>query len=631
MNFDRAAPSDASCSHTAAESRYEAAMQSPSTQRATRLFFALMAVIYTCVFPYMAWVNNPNENARTYMTMALVEDHTFQADRIVARQGWTNDMATVPSPRRNEPPHHYSVKAPAISYAGVPVYWAFTKIAPLFGHPVPTKASPPDERAFWLRASTFVLRLFVVQIPAFFFLVMFERHLRRISPDPILRLSAVAAVGLGSNYLAYSLIYVSHALCGAAAFASFAVTENERARFPTAAERRISRAFWAGFFAGLTTLFEYHALPVSVLLTAYAISAFWRPARLAALAAGGSIHAALLMFFQWRAFGSPFTPGHRMVDDPGLAQKHHQGLYGVSLPDWTAFRDLSLSHAFGFFGTSPFMWLGLLAIPFALVLSHGPRHARWERRIASVVWLSTMLVFFLTASAAAVWRGGWTIGPRLLGAAPPFFAFGAVTALEAVSRSTGWGRSVARGIAIGLSIASAVTIGLVALIYNTLPESVTRPLVQIAIPFLRAGFVPYHAGHLFGLEGPNTYFVILAVGFFGPLALLLLWRADERLPRHLARLAVAIAFGWLGLRAAWSLPSIEEGGDGSGDTRGLSQSWEPKGHDRIARARDEAERSGPRAPCLWYELADLERIVHWDADALRDERRATEPRSHCSL
>ncbi|WP_394833881.1 hypothetical protein LVJ94_45995 [Pendulispora rubella] len=603
-------------------------MPSPRTKRATRLFFVLLAVVYTCVFPYMAWVNNPNENARTYMTMALVEDHTFQADRIVERQGWTNDMATVPSRVPREPAHHYSVKAPAISYAGIPVYWAFTKIAPLFGHPVPTLASPAEERAFWLRASTFALRLFVVQIPAFLFLVFFERYLRNITQDPIYRLAAVAAVGLGSNYLAYSLMYVSHALCGAAAFTSFAITEMERARTSDSRERRTSRAFLAGYFAGLTTLFEYHAFPVSCLLGLYALSAFWRPKRLLALIGGGSIDVALLMFFQWRAFGSPFTPGHRMVDDPSLAQKHHHGLYGIAAPDWDAFHDLSLSHAFGFFGTSPFMWLGLLAIPFGLFIVRGTKHFRRQRRLSTLVWTFTMLVFFLTASAAAVWRGGWTIGPRLLGAAPAFFAYGAVTALEAIAPH-GWRRTVARGVAVGLALASAITIGLVALVYNTLPESVTRPLVQIALPFLRAGFVPYHVGHLLGVEGPNVFFVVLGMGFAGPLLVILLWKASDTLRAYVVRMGVTVAVTLIGIQGALSAPSSDEGGDGAHDTRNMSQAWEPKGNDRIAQAREEADRVGPRGPCLWYQLADLERIVRWDREAAHDEKRATEPRSNC--
>src|SRR5215471_12435563 len=135
----------------------------------TGVFFALTFVVFTCVFPYIQAINNPNENVRTYMTMALVEDHTFRIDTIIQRHGWVNDMAVVPDKVTAER-HHYSVKAPAISYAGVPVYWAFRKLAPHFGHPPPTMESPFEDRTWWFRATTLVLRLFVVQLPCFFFL-----------------------------------------------------------------------------------------------------------------------------------------------------------------------------------------------------------------------------------------------------------------------------------------------------------------------------------------------------------------------------------------------------------------------------------------------------------------------------
>src|SRR5215472_2722461 len=143
----------------------KAEMDSP---RAVTAFFVLTLVVYTCVSPYIAAVNNPNENTRTYMTMAIVENHTFRLDRIVARQGWVSDMARVPD-QTPEGSHLASVKGPATSYLGVPVYWVFTKVAPWFGHKVPTELSPPLERLWWMRAATLTLRLFSVQLPCFAF------------------------------------------------------------------------------------------------------------------------------------------------------------------------------------------------------------------------------------------------------------------------------------------------------------------------------------------------------------------------------------------------------------------------------------------------------------------------------
>src|SRR4051812_32805750 len=127
--------------------------------RCTAVFFALAFVVFTCVFPYLQAVNNPNENVRTYMTMAIVEDHTFKIDAIVQRYGWVNDMAAAPDKKTGER-HLYSVKSPAVSYMGVPFYWALTKIAPRFHHPVPTNDSKPEDRLWWFRATTIVVRLF---------------------------------------------------------------------------------------------------------------------------------------------------------------------------------------------------------------------------------------------------------------------------------------------------------------------------------------------------------------------------------------------------------------------------------------------------------------------------------------
>ena len=54
----------------------------------------LLAVAYLWAFPYHAQVNNPNENVRYYMTVAIVEHGTFAIDRVQERWGWVNDKAT---------------------------------------------------------------------------------------------------------------------------------------------------------------------------------------------------------------------------------------------------------------------------------------------------------------------------------------------------------------------------------------------------------------------------------------------------------------------------------------------------------------------------------------------------------
>ncbi len=600
------------------------------------MFFGLLFVAFVCVFPYNQRLDNPNENARVYTTMAIVQDHTFAVNQVIRRFGTVEDLAVVDEDGVKT---RYSVKGPATSYLGVPVYWAFTKIAPLLGHRVPTDYTTQAEMTWWLRTTVLLLRGFVVTLPCFWFLVWFERWLRDATAnggksDVVLRLCTVAAVGVGTNYLAYSLMFVSHALFGAAAFASFAIITRERALFPDAGRRRASRALLAGAFAGLASLLEYQAFPVSCGLAIYAVFTFYRPSRLLLFASGAAVNAAALMFYQWRCFGNPLTPGHMMAESKQFEQWHQQGFYGIVINAHrvkeiaSVFGQLSLSHAFGFFGTSPFMWLGLLALPFGVFLGYGPLRQRRMRRLANAVWLPMMLVLWFLVSSALNWRGGWVVGPRFFGCAPPFFGFGALCALEWFARRGQLWRAAARATAGGLALASAIETGFVSMHFNAIPQDVSRPLAQFSLPLARAGFVPYHVGELFGVTSAWVWWAICAC-MLAAVALAAFIRLRDGLWTYAVRLLLAPLVLFLGVRPAFGSPAPEEGGDGRTSLADAARNWEPHGRDRITMLREEAERYGSERSCAWYELADAERLVSWDKRAESDEKRATVERSAC--
>jgi hypothetical protein len=589
----------------------------------TRAFFVLVALPLLGISPYIGVVNNPNENVRTYMTMAIVDHHTFMIDQEVRHFGWVNDMARVPG-KKGQPDHVYSVKGPAVSYAGVPAYWAFRKAAIWLKHTPPHDGWKAAERDWWLRGATFALRFLVVQVPCFCFLLWFERYLRSVTSDISLRLSAVAAVGLGSNFLAYAQAFVSHSLFAVAGFLAFALPEMELRRLP--GHRSIRRAFLAGFCCGLATLLEYHALPVSVILAVWGLCAFYRPTRLMAFALGGLVNAGAMMFFQWRAYGSPFTPGHKMVETPAFSAQTHTGLFGLTKPAWEPFKQLSIDTSFGFFGTSPYMWLGLLAVPFALVFTFGPRHRRRVRRTATFAWGFAMLSLWLILSGAVMWRGGWTVGPRYLGVAPPFFAFGATCALEKISRSGTVSRALARGAAGGLALASVLSIGFVSIVYNTLPPSLVHPLAQFALPLARGGFVAHHAMEWIGWKS-TTYWYIAAAALLGAPLLATALRSKLKDAAYGQQLALAAFALWVGL-----LPQFvkrKPNDPPNFDLRSFVNAWEPPGRDRLTSLRAETERDGSRRPCLWHQLADLEASLTLASDAARDRARAGVPDSSC--
>jgi hypothetical protein len=313
-----------------------------------------------------------------------------------------------------------------------------------------------------------------------------------------------------------------------------------------------------------------------------------------------------------------------------FAKFHKSGFFGLGTPTWAAFKDLTTNPTIGFFGTSSFMWLGLLAIPFVLFLGYGTPVERRQRRVATIAWMITIGALFLALSCASTWQklGGWAVGPRLLGAAPPFLAYGACAALEWIGRRGTIARALVRGVAGGLALASATQIGLVSLVYNTLPPDSPRPLWQLAIPLARAGFVPHHAAELFGWRSPTAWYLIVAGMFVAILLAALAPSGDRPGAVALRVLAILVCFP-IGIAPSLTHPKPDEANAGTSTARYFADRWEPKDRDRIHTLTTEAERPGPPKPCLWHKIATLERLVGRDLEASRDDRRERSPVAGC--
>jgi hypothetical protein len=576
----------------------------------------LLAVVFLGAFPYLHRINNPNENVRVYMTMAIVDSGTFRVDEQVELFGHTNDLARAPD--ASGAWHRYSVKAPATSYAGVPVYAAFRAIAPRFGLTRPTLAATALEREAWLRGAIWALRFFTVQLPCFVALLAFERWLRRVSRDAVLRYATVLAAGLGTNHLASSLLFASHAPVAWATFGSFALVLG-------VARPRPGRAFLAGVFAGLATLLEYHALPMSVMLALVATVRYRRLVPLAAFGAGAATQALALMGYQWRAYGNPLTPGHKLCESQEFASAHAKGLFGIELPDPVAFRELSLNRTFGFFTTSPFMFLGLAALAMSL-FSVSSRSRRWRAHLGA--GFAIMLALWLAVSAFVSWRGGWTIGPRFFGAAPPFFAFFALVGLEVVAARGATWRTSARAVAGGLALAGVLSLGLVGLFVSSLPEGVERPFVDVVVPFTLAGLAPHHLAELVGIPGFRPFFLVVAA-LVGAGLWPLVVGAGERLPRALARFALAMLVLGAGLVPALLPNANAESVQAARDARTFyAQYWEPEGGSRMHELAKRREQ-GAASACDLTKLARLEGLFGHD-DRAQGAREEAARRGGCS-
>ena len=646
-----------------------------------RLFFFLVLLPMLCVFPYLRAVNNPNEYVRVFTVMSLVESGSFRIDEQVQTFGWVNDMARVKG-KDDGVDHYYMVKGPGAVYLGLPGYVLFSKVvAPILGKKYPgihgghvTAASkPPDavvtpstqeEKLWWLRMSTWAMRLFGSQIPCFLFLLWFERYLRDFTKDAAIRYSAVAAAGLGTNYLAYTHMFASHSQYAAIAFLAFATIEKELRRSGgDVLKMRPSRALFAGFCTSACVTLEYHALFMTIVMSLFATFTFWspvralfwlvgwlpglrgahrwiplgtslNPTRLLAFGVGGALNVPHMMYFHWTAYGDPFTPGHQKLETTRFAIEHQTGLWGILWPTWDRIQALAVDPGFGFFGMSPFMWIGLLGIPTLLLWPKGAPSERTHMRVITVVWMTCMAMVIGVNAGFIEWRAGWTVGPRYLVVCAPFFAFGGAVALERFSHGPSWRRALARGVGGGLALAGVVTIGTVGLLYDTLPETIARPFAQFTIPLTRVGLVPHHVGEWFGWDSVTLWYIVCGAMLLAPMVAGLAWQPGEKRTETFGRVAMFVGAFALGMLPAFSTPD-----DGSAlfvlhpSTVPLANGWEPPGRDRISLLREEAERHGTRGkgPCLWYRVADLERVLNRGAQAARDEAKAkgAPPKEQC--
>lgn len=524
----------------------------------------LCGAAYLYVFPYQPRINNPNENVRLYLTAALAEQGTYLIDDYRARWGWVNDCAVRDG-------HYYSVKAPATSLLGVPIYWAYLQLVEA------TSLELDRTVALWL------LRVFASILPWLVFLWFFHRWLGRQTSSPLVRDAVFLSVALGSCLYGYGMLFMSHTLSAAAAFGAFMLLHDAK----HAARIRVMRAFLAGLLTAGVTLLEYPGFVASVALTIYALWAVRPFPRLVPFAIGGLIPTAAMMHFQWRCFGSPFSPGHLYVENEFLRGRHEEGFFGAVGIQWDALYGLLIHPGAGLFPLTPILLFGIVG----LVLLFRERRTRADAATVIGICLTTLLGIVVMNN----WRGGWTIGPRYLALVYPFLAWGAVVGLEPLVRRR---PKFIAAIVVGATIVGLVLSGLPSAYYPHYPIPVDRPVSQVVRVLIEHDYAPYALANLVGIHGGASMLPLFAIGVTA--IAWLAWALPARRERASAvgfGLALAVLFCWpLLIDPRPDHPQIRE------SVELITTMWEPRGHDRVATLaaglRTEPSAAG------YFELAD---------------------------
>lgn len=557
-------------------------MSALPTRRRTLAMLALCAAAYLYVFPYQPRINNPNENARFYMTAALAEEGTYVLDGMRARWGWVNDCAIYEG-------HAYSVKAPATSFLGVPAYAAYYWGGRWLGWDF------DREVALWL------CRVTASILPWLLFLFFFHRWLGRHTSSALVRDAVFVSLALGSCLYGYGMLFLSHTLSAAAAFGAFMLLYDARHAGRTSG----LRAFAAGFLAAGVTLLEYPGVVVSVALSVYALFVVRPVLRLIPFAVGGMIPTAAMMHFQWACFGSPLSPGHLYVESEQFREQHHEGFFGAVGLQWEAIYGLLVHPGAGLFPLTPILVFGAVGLVILAV----------RRRERADAWVAIASVLLTTAAISTMnnWRGGWTIGPRYLVVVYPFVAWGALVGLEPLVRRA---PRLAGAVALGLTAAGLLLSGAPSAYYPHYPAEIDRPLSQVVRVLIEHGYAPYGAANLAGVHGTASMIPLAILA----LASLLFVAYGAR--RWWERGAALIGGAIVAALVCWPLaldprPAEPEVRAAVGL---ITRTWQPAGHDeasRLARAlRRDEDAEGYRR------LAELYDAEGRDAEARMARARA---------
>jgi hypothetical protein len=463
----------------------------------------LIATVVFLSYAYFYQGGGWNQNSRFDMLRAIAEQNTLRID---AYQENTQDKALSRG-------HYYSDKAPGLALLALPVAAGARPGLRSLG------IDPMSSRG--LQLTSYAVTVFAVALPAALacgclFLVACEL-------GGSVNAAAFAALGLGlaTPMWAYGTLFWGHALAAACLVFGFAA-----ALLLRQSRSGGSDLVWGlvvGLCAGWATVSEYPAAPASAILAVLALAEVWPDGRSrrwrTALGVGSGAVACILvlMFYQYRAFGSAIHPSYSYYQE-GAFPWMKRGYMGLTYPRVDVMFKLLFGCRRGLFFAAPF----LVIAPFGLrILSQQKDRGIRQAGIAAAAIAG---YYFLFNASFSAWAGGWSYGPRYMAAGVP---------LLCVGLAPGWDQ--ARPFWKKTLVAMALCGGVFALMAVSTtaqpPDQYHCPLMQLIIPSFCAGKLAltrgsmltaaedipfgthgaFNLGQLAGLEGLRSLIPLLVL------------------------------------------------------------------------------------------------------------------------
>jgi hypothetical protein len=412
------------------------------TRRAGGVWTWLLACVLLVGYAYFFQAGGWNQNSRFDLVRAIVEQGTTRIDAYVSNTG---DFAQVNG-------HAYSDKAPGQALTAMPLAAVL---------------SPNVQGQEGLSVLAYALTVWASGLPTVIAALALAWSARALGASRAGAVVAALAFGLASPAWAYATLLWGHALAAGCLTVAFAAALGLRQR--SKYDARL--AMLVGVATGWAVVTEYPAAPAAAIVVVLALFhgrtcikqvAVWTTVGLVATLG-------VLATYNATSFGSPFFVSYAGVQGfEGMSQ----GLFGVTFPKRTVLQEI----LFGQFR-------GLVPLAPAVVLAPIGLGLAWRRPENRAAVAATVLIaayYLLFNAAYYYWDGGFSYGPRQIGAALPFLFLGLAPLWTSAPRIL--------NALIGACIAYGLVLTLMAVSTNVLlPEDVSMPVRDLILPAFTHG------------------------------------------------------------------------------------------------------------------------------------------------
>ncbi len=301
--------------------------------------------------------------------------------------------------------HIYSVKAPGTSYTAL-IPWMVFRIALL-------PLSTTHESLYWAFV-TYLTTVFTTGLLIAAMCVVMFRFARFVGASEGRAAGVALILGLATLAFPYATELTGEPVAAVCVFTAFYLL----ATFDTRPSSM--RALAAGFLAGWAVLNDYPVFLVAAAIGIYAIFKLHDWTHLAAFSTGAAITVAVMLAYNWGAFGSPFFFSYQAFKlSPAENRQFPEqavGFVGLTYPKMRILWNVLVDPQRGLFFCNPVLLLSIVGVGYFARLK------RWRGEFIVTVYSFVVLILFNAAYGESIvsWGGGTATGPRQIVASVPF-------------------------------------------------------------------------------------------------------------------------------------------------------------------------------------------------------------------